>query len=210
MTPEQIKKADEIAAFFGLPLDGENESTWQRRYKLPDGGSLDFCESRHAKGQLHIDAWPCHPLQEYRLSYYNGDKPVTEMNVSIAKSAERIAQEIKTRIMPGYKQVVADCREQKALADKRLARDWETMTAIAEPFGEPLKVDRGSVCPFSIYRTPFYMRVQSRSDGVHVEMDLPAASVAQVAKLLADLHPETKEEPCVQEYISMTDNCARR
>lgn len=193
MTTEQTSKADAVAAYFKLPLQ-QNESSWQRLYSLPDGGSLSFTDDRSGKGKrLSITAYPEHELGRHRPSYYNGDKPATHISVSMDKSPETIARDIKHRLMPGYKQLVADCRKNHETAQARLTAEIDLLLCVAKPFGRCVQTSEHNqyeVQPVRINRAGLELTAKERYDGtVTIEIDCTAQIAGLLAEFLANLCP---------------------
>src|SRR6266571_3008573 len=101
MTQEQTALFDAVAAELKLKLAPGCEGQWARIFALPDGGRLYFSPGR-ARGQLNISTSVADSLREHRPYYRDGEAPRTSINVSESKPAERIAADIRRRLLPEH------------------------------------------------------------------------------------------------------------
>lgn len=198
MNAQQIEVAQRVASFFGLAPFSDEQSSWQVRYSLPDGGSLNFCDDDRGK-RLKISAWVANDLQHHAPGYYNQVRPITSITVSLDKSLEKICREIKSRLIPGYKQHAANCAANKEKADKETAEELELLNAVAEPFGQKAQTEdsnRWSVKPLRIRRVGLWMEAKHCYDGtVKLEItDLTKENAAKLAELLSNLCPPVPVE----------------
>ena len=113
MTPEQQALADAVAAELNLAPAPGFDDHWARVFNLPDGGRLYFSCGRQ-RGQLHISASVANSLREHRPYYREGEAPKTSINVSESKDAQRIAADVRRRLLPEYEREAAACAANKA------------------------------------------------------------------------------------------------
>src|ERR1039458_3699455 len=106
MTPDQAKLADAVAAQLGLPPAPGSDGHWARVFTLPDGGSL-YVHAGRQRGQLNISTSVANDLREHKPYYRAGEAPKISINVSDTKPAERIAADIRRRLLPEYEREAA-------------------------------------------------------------------------------------------------------
>jgi len=101
------------------------------------------CASQRAQSrQLHISASVADHLREHRPYYRDGEAPKTSINVSDTKPAERIAADIRRRLLPEHEREQAESAARKAAHDEHNARRVLALTKVAAPFGEHVRVTR--------------------------------------------------------------------
>jgi hypothetical protein len=189
MSPEQITLADNVAALLNLQLAPGYEDHWSRIFALPDGGRLYISAGRQRE-QLHISTSVADSLREHRPYYRDGEAPKTSINVSDSKPAERIAADIRRRLLPEYEKEAAACAAQKSRHDEYNTRRILALTLVAVPFGEDVRCDErtGEPRPLSIDREGrFSLQAKPCCDGVKLEIDATQDTAAKVAMLLATL-----------------------
>ena len=143
MTPEQRAQAGAVAVELNLaPAPGFGDH-WARVFTLPDGGRLFFSAGRGG-GHLHISASVAESLREHRPYYREGEAPRTSINVSDTKPAERIAADIRRRLLPEYERKASACAANKARWDDTNAKRVLALTKVAAPFGERVQCDERS------------------------------------------------------------------
>src|SRR5271170_3208501 len=108
MTPEQTALANAVAAKLGLQPAPGFDGSWARVFALPDGGRL-YVSSGRQRGHLNISASVADSLREHKASYRDDSAPKTSINVSDAKPAERIAADIRRRLLPEHEREASDC-----------------------------------------------------------------------------------------------------
>src|ERR1041384_1713491 len=116
MTPEQITLADAVAALLNLAPAPGFDGHWARVFALQDGGRL-YVSAGRQRGQLKISASVPDSLRDHRPYYRDGEAPRTNINVSESKGAERIAADIRRRLMPEYERGASACAVNKAKHD---------------------------------------------------------------------------------------------
>src|SRR6266576_5136447 len=116
MTPEQVKLADAVAVQLNLQPAPGCDGHWSRVFALPDGGRLYFSSGRQ-RGQLHVSASVPESLRAHRPYYRDGEAPKTSINVTDTKPAERIAADIRRRLLPEHERDAAGCAARKAKHD---------------------------------------------------------------------------------------------
>src|SRR5438309_1852073 len=153
MTNEQTALSDAVAAELNLKLAPGCEGHWARIFALPDGGRLYFSAAR-GRGQLNISASVADSLREHRPYYRDGEAPRTSINVSEFKGAQRIAADVRRRLLPEYEREAAACAANKARHDENNARRVLALTRVAAPFGERVHCEErsGDPRPLSIER----------------------------------------------------------
>jgi hypothetical protein len=153
MTPEQTNLADAVAAFMTLKPAPGCDGHWARVFWLPDGGKL-YMQSGRQHGQLHISASVEASLREHKAYYRDGEAPKTSINVSESKDAQRIAADVRRRLLPEYMREAAACAANKAKHDEYNAKRVEALGKVAAPFGERVHCDErsGEPAPLSIDR----------------------------------------------------------
>jgi len=93
-------------------------------------------------------------LREHRPYYRDGQAPKTSINVSEAKSVQRIAVDVRRRLLPEYEREAAACAANKVQWDDTNAKRVLALTKLAAPFRERVQCDErsGERRPLSIDR----------------------------------------------------------
>ena len=189
MTPEQIKLADAVAGQLGLQLAPGCDGHWARVFALPDGGKL-YMQSGRQRGQLNISASVADSLREHRPYYRDGEAPKTKINASDTKPAERIAADIRRRLLPEYEREAFACKANKARHDDNNAKRTLALTKVAAPFGEHVRCDErsGEPRPLSIDREgKFSLTAKPYSGSLKLEIEVSPEIAGRIAALLATL-----------------------
>jgi hypothetical protein len=189
MTPEQKALAVAEAAQLNLQPTPGTEDHWGPVFSLPDGGRLYFSSGRQ-RGQLHISASVANGLREHRPYYREGEAPKTSINVSEAKDAQRIAADVRRRLLPEYEREAASCAASKAKHDDHNAKRVAALTKVAAPFGDRVECDErtGEPRPLSICREgKFSLTAKPFCDSVKLEIEVSPDVAGQIAALLAAL-----------------------
>ena len=189
MTPEQRAQADAVAAELNLAPAPGFDDHWARVFTLPDGGRLFFSSGRQ-RGQLHISASVAESLREHRPYYREGEAPKTSMNVSESKDAQRIAAEVRRRLLPEYEREAAACAANKARHDDNNAKRVAALTKVAAPFGERVQCDErsGEPRPLSINREgKFSLTAKPYCESLKLEIEVSPEIAGRIAALLASL-----------------------
>jgi hypothetical protein len=189
MTPEQIKLADAVAALLNLQLAPGYEDHWSRTFALPDGGRLYISAGRQ-RDHLHISTSVADGLREHRPYYRAGEAPKTSINVAEAKSAERIAADIRRRLLPECEKEAAACSAQKTKHDQYNAQRILALTKVAAPFGEHVHCDErtGEPRPLNIDREgKFDLTAKPCCESVKLEIEASPEVAGKIATLLANL-----------------------
>jgi hypothetical protein len=189
MTPEQITLADAVAAQLGLPPAPGSDGHWARVFALPDGGSLCIHAGRQ-RGQLNISTSVANDLREHRAYYREGEAPKTSINVSEVKGAERIAADIRRRLLPEYEREAAACKASKARHDDANAKRIQALSQVAAPFGERVHCDErsGEPHPVSVDREgKFSLTAKPYCDSLRLEIEVSPEIAGRIAALLAAL-----------------------
>jgi len=158
-------------------------------FVLPDGGKLYFSSGRQ-RGQLHISASVADSLREHKPYYRDGEAALTSINVSDTKPAERIAADIRRRLLPEHEREASDCAERKARHDDNNAKRILALTKVAAPFGEHVQCDErsGDPRPLSIDREgKFRLTAKPYSEAVKLEIETSPEVAGEIAALLATL-----------------------
>src|ERR1035437_9561300 len=189
MTPEQKALAVAVAAQLNLQPTPGFDDHWGPVFSLPDGGRLYFSSGRQ-RGQLHISASVANGLREHR-PYYRGDEaPKSSMNVSESKDAQRIAADVRRRLLPEYEREAAACAANKARSDDNNAKRVAALTKVAAPFGERVQCDEqtGEPRPLSINREgKFSLTAKPYCEAVNLEIEVSPEVAGQPAGPLAAL-----------------------
>lgn len=189
MTPEQRALADAVAAELNLKPAAGFDGHWARVFTLPDGGRLFFSAGRQ-RGQLHISASVPDNLREHR-PYYRGDEaPKTNINVSESKDTQRIAADVRRRLLPEYAREVAACAANKAHHDDTNATRIAALTKVAAPFGERVQCDErtGEPRALSIDREgKFSLTAKPYCESLKLEIEVSPDVAGKIAALLAAL-----------------------
>ena len=189
MTPEQKALADAVAALLGLHPAPGYEDCWARILALPDGGRLCISAGR-GRGQLHISASVADHLREHRPYYRDNEAPKTSINVSDTKPAERIAADIRRRLLPEHEREQSECAARKAAHDEHHAQRVLALTKVAAPFGEHVQCDErsGEPRPLSIDREgKFSLTARPFCDSLKLEIEVSPEVAGKIAVLLATL-----------------------
>jgi len=189
MTAEQQALADAVAAELNLAPAPGFHGHWARVFDLPDGGRLYFQGARQ-RGQLHISASVAERLREHRPYYREGEAPKTDINVSESKGAQRIAADVRRRLLPEYERESAACAANKAKHDEYNAKRVEALGKIAAPFGERVHCDErsGEPRPLSIDREgKFSLTAKPFCDSLKLEIEVSPELAGKIAALLAAL-----------------------
>jgi hypothetical protein len=189
MTPEQIKLADAVAAQLGLPPVPDCDGHWSRVFALPDGGRL-YVQAGRQRGQLNISTSVGNELREHRAYYRAGEAPRTSINVSDTKPVERIAADIRRRLLPEHEREATACAANKARHDDHNAKRILALTKVAAPFGEHVHCDErsGEPRPLSIDREgEFSLTAKPYCDSLKLEIEVSPEIAGRIAALLAGL-----------------------
>jgi hypothetical protein len=189
MTPEQRALADVVAAELKLVPAQGFDGHWARVFDLPDGGRL-FIQGARQRGQLHISASVAERLRKHRPYYREGEAPKTSMNVSESKDAQRIAADVRRRLLPEYERETAACAVNNAKHDEYNAKRVEALGKIAAPFGERVQCDERTAepRPLSIDREgKFSLQAKPFCDSLKLEIEVSPDVAGQIAALLAAL-----------------------
>lgn len=189
MSPDQIKLAEAVAAQLGLQPAPGFDDHWARVFALPDGGRL-YVSGGRQRGQLNISTSVMDGLREHRPYYREGEAPKTSINVSEAKDAERIAADVRRRLLPEYERDAAACKAGKARHDEFNAQRLLALTKVAAPFGERVLCDErsGEPRPLSIDREgKFNLTAKPCCEGVKLEIDASPEIAGRIAVALAAL-----------------------
>ena len=189
MTPEQITLADAVAAQLGLQPAPDSDGHWARVFALPDGGTL-YVHAGRQRGQLNISTSVANDLREHRAYYREGEAPKTSINVSEVKGAERIAADIRRRLLPEYERDASACKANKARHDDHNAQRILALTKVAAPFGEHVRCDErsGEPRPVSIDRAGrFSLTAKPYCDSLRLEIEVSPEIAGRIAALLAAL-----------------------
>ncbi len=178
-----------MATELGLKLAPGYDDHWARVYSLPNGGTLHFSAGRQ-RGQLHVSASVATSLREHRPYYRDGEAPKTSMNVSDTKTAERIAADIRRRLLPEYEREAVACTANKARHDDNNAKRILALTQVAAPFGERVHCDErsGEPRPLSIDREgKFSLTVKPFCESLKLDIEVSPEVAGRIAALLATL-----------------------
>jgi hypothetical protein len=189
MTPEQIALADAVAAQLNLQPAPGSDGNWTRVYSLSNGGRLYLSAGRQ-RGQLNISASVADGLREHRPYYREGEAPKTSINASDTKPAQRIAADIRRRLLPEHEREASDCAARKAQHDEYTAKRILVLTKVAAPFGEHIKCDErsGEPCPLSIDREgKFRLTAKPYCEAVKLEIEVSPEVAGKIGALLAAL-----------------------
>ena len=189
MTPEQLTQADAVAAELNLPPAPGFDGHWARVFALADGGRL-FVQAGRQRGQLHISASVANSLHEHRPYYREGEAPKTSINAAGTKSAERIAADVRRRLLPEYEREAAACAVNKARSDDTNAKRVEAMNKVAAPFGERVQCDErsGEPRPLSVDREgKFSLTAKPYCDSLKLEIEVSPEIAGRIAAMLAAL-----------------------
>ena len=189
MSPNQIKLADAVATQLGLQPAPGCDGHWARVFALPDGGRLYFSAGRQ-RGQLNISASVADKVREHRPYYRGGEAPKTSINASDTKPAERIAADIRRRLLPEYERDASACTANKARHDDHNAQRILALTKVAAPFGERVQCDErsGDPRPLSIDREgKFSLTAKPYCEAVKLEIEVSPEIAGRIAALLAAL-----------------------
>jgi hypothetical protein len=189
MTPEQRALAVAVAAQLNLQPALGFDDHWGPVFSLPDGGRLYFSSGRQ-RGQLHISASVANSLREHRPYYREGEAPKTSINVSESKDAQRIAADVRRRLLPEYEREAAACAANKAQHDDHNAKRVAALTRVAAPFGERVQCDAqtGEPRPLSIDREgKFSLTAKPYCESIKLEIEVSPELAGKIAALLAAL-----------------------
>ena len=189
MTPEQAKLADAVAAHLGLQPAPGFDGHWSRVFALPDGGSL-YVHAGRQRGQLNISTSVANDLREHKPYYRAGEAPTTSINVSDSKPVERIAADIRRRLLPEYGREAAACAANKARHDDHNAKRILALTKVAAPFGDHVHCDErsGEPRPVSIDREgKFSLTAKPYCESLKLEIEVSPEIAGRIAALLAAL-----------------------
>ena len=129
-------------------------------------------------------------LREHRPHYRDGAAPKTSINVTDSKPAERIASDIRRRLLPEHERDAADCAARKAQHDDYNAKRILALTKVAAPFGETIRCDErsGEPRPISIDREgKFNLTAKPYCEAVKLEIEVTPEVAGNIAALLAAL-----------------------
>jgi hypothetical protein len=189
MTPEQKALAVAVAAQLNLQPTPGFDDHWGPVFSLPDGGRLYFSSGRQ-RGQLHISASVANDLREHRAYYREGEAPKTSINVSESKDAQRIAADVRRRLLPEYEREAAACAANKARHDDNNAKRVAALTKVAAPFGKRVQCDEqsGEPRPLSIDREgKFSLTAKPYCESIKLEIEVSPELAGKIAVLLAAL-----------------------
>ena len=110
--------------------------------------------------------------------------------MSDTKPAERIAADIRRRLLPEYERDASACAANKARHDDHNAQRILALTKVAAPFGERIQCDErsGEPRPLSIDREgKFSLTAKPYCEAVKLEIEVSPEIAGRVAALLAAL-----------------------
>jgi hypothetical protein len=189
MTPEQNTLADAVATELKLAPAQGLEGHWARVFDLPDGGRL-YVQAGRQHGQLHISASVANSLREHRPYYRENEAPKTSINVSESKDAQRIAADVRRRLLPEYEREAAACAANKTRSDDNNAKRVAALTKVAAPFGERVQCDErtGEPRPLAIDREgKFSLTAKPYCESLKLEIEVSSEVAGKIAALLAAL-----------------------
>lgn len=189
MTPEQKALAVAVAAQLNLQPTPGFDDHWGPVFSLPDGGRLYFSCGRQ-RGQLHISASVANSLREHRPYYRENEAPKTSINVSESKDAQRIAADVRRRLLPEYEREAAACAANKTRSDDNNAKRVAALTKVAAPFGERVQCDErtGEPRPLAIDREgKFSLTAKPYCESLKLEIEVSSEVAGKIAALLAAL-----------------------
>ena len=149
-----------------------------------------FFQAARDRGQLHISASVAEHLREHRPYYRAGEAPKTGINVSMSKAAQRIAADVRRRLLPEYEREAAACAANKARHDGTNAKRVEALSKVAAPFGERVQCDErsGEPRPLSIDRDgKFSLTAKPYCESLKLEIEVSPEIAGRIAALLAAL-----------------------
>lgn len=129
-------------------------------------------------------------LREHRPYYREGEAAKTSINVSDTKPAERIAADIRRRLLPEHDREQSECAARKAAYDESNAQRVLALTQVAAPFGEHVRCDErsGEPRPLSINREgKFSLTARPYGETVKLEIEVAPDIAGRIAALLAAL-----------------------
>jgi hypothetical protein len=189
MTPEQQALSDAVGAELQLSLAPGFDGHWARVFSLADGGRLYFSSGRQ-RGQLHVSTSVPESLREHRPYYRDGEAPKTSINVAESKDAQRIAADVRRRLLPEYGREAAACAAKKTRHDDLNAQRILALSKVAAPFGERVHCDErsGEPRPLSIDREgKFSLTAKPFCDSLKLEIEVSPEVAGKIAALLAAL-----------------------
>lgn len=157
LTKEQIKEWDdkvrEIGKFLNMEFDQEyadkQEGSWNYWSQLKNGNKA---VSFHVGDYKFKDRWMIHAVfprddKGQLNTAYNVKCP--EMTVSMAKTAEQIAKNIKSRLIPEYERQLAEVLIKIEKSNKHHAGKLAQITRVAQYLGidPPTDDNRASIFP---------------------------------------------------------------
>lgn len=156
-------------------------------FSLADGGKL-YLSSGRQRGQLNISASVPDSLREHRPYYRDGEAPKTSINASDTKPAERVAADIRRRLLPEHEREASAYATNKARHDDHNAKRILALTKVAAPFGQHVQCDERS-CeprPLSIDREgKFSLTAKPFCDSLKLEIEVSPEIAGKIAALLA-------------------------
>jgi hypothetical protein len=158
-------------------------------FTLPDGGRLHISAGRQPR-QLNISTGVAESLRDHRPYYREGEAPKTKINVSESKSAERIAADIRRRLLPEHERKASAYKERKARHDEGNAKRIAALTKVAAPFGESVRCEErsGEPRPVSIEREgKFSLTAKPFCELLKLEIEVSTEVAGKIAALLAAL-----------------------
>ena len=189
MTPEQKALADAVAGQLKLQPAPGFDDHWARVFSLPDGGRL-YVSAGRQRGQFHFSASVANDLREHRPYHRQDEAPKTSINASDTKTAERIATDIRRRLLPEYEREAAACKAIKTRHDDFNAKRRAALTKIASVFGERVQCDErtGEPRPLSIDREgKFNLTAKPYCESLKLEIEVSPEVAGKIAALLAAL-----------------------
>jgi hypothetical protein len=192
MTPEHQALIQQVAAGLGFVARAD-ERSWHPTFTMPDGGSFHGLDSRQ-RGKLTFSCWVAHDLSPHKPYFQNGDAPTTEINCSDTKSAERIIEDVRRRLLPEYERLLADCRKGKAAHDEYCADQQSVAGQLAGIFGIEVKTNNdGTVQNLHVSAGSVYATLRIQSGSIYFErVDVPIACALEIAQALRKFMFEEK------------------
>ncbi len=178
-------KAREIAQAMGPNWsEVSEEEDW--RAIISDGNlslSVIIISCGAQKGRLIIsgDFYGC-----YQTRYVTKNEKRAEIGVSGDKSPEKIAQDIKKRLLPIYEPQLAKARECKQKSDDYLNQKKIALEDIATHMHDA-QIHEDSITGYDPYLTIDY-----RSDGFRMEIEV---SAEKAKRILAIIYEESEVKP---------------
>lgn len=191
-TPEYLKEMDdkvrEIGKHLGMEFDHEyadkQERNWNYWSQLKNGNKVI---SFHTGGYKFIDRWRIsvsfpRDARGQAQTGYNVKCP--EINISMGKSSEKVAKDIKSRLLPEYEKQLADVLVRNESSNRYAEGRMRQICEIADFLGQKRPEDDNRLALYPMLGKGVYKIEPYSQEHVKFDVECPADKAIEILKIL--------------------------